>query len=93
VVSVAGTSKGKGFQGVMKRHNFKKAVQAATDRCSTGHRVLLAQVPILKGMEGYAMAGHMGSERVTVQNLTVVDVMPDQNLILLKGQSRALRIP
>ncbi len=85
VVSVAGTSKGKGFQGVMKRHNFKGG--------PSGHGSMFNRAPGSIGASSYPsrvwkgmrMAGHMGSERITVQNLTVVDVMPDQNLILLKG--------
>jgi large subunit ribosomal protein L3 len=85
VVAVSGTSKGKGFQGVMKRHNFKGG--------PSGHGSMFNRAPGSIGASSYPsrvwkgmrMAGHMGSDKVTVQNLTVVDVMPDQNLILLRG--------
>ena len=85
VVSVSGISKGKGFQGVMKRHNFKGG--------PSGHGSMFNRAPGSIGASSYPsrvwrgmrMAGHMGSDKVTVQNLIVVDVMPDQNLILLKG--------
>ncbi|HMK61402.1 MAG TPA: 50S ribosomal protein L3 [Dissulfurispiraceae bacterium] len=85
IVSVSGVSKGKGFQGVMKRHNFKGG--------PSGHGSMFNRAPGSIGASSYPsrvwrgmrMAGHMGSEKVTVQNLTVIDVMPDQNLLLLKG--------
>lgn len=85
LVSVSGTSKGKGFQGVMKRHNFKGG--------PSGHGSMFNRAPGSIGASSYPsrvwrgmrMAGQMGSDKVTVQNLTVVDVMPDQNLILLRG--------
>jgi len=84
-VCVSGISKGKGFQGVMKRHNFKGG--------PSGHGSMFNRAPGSIGASSYPsrvwkgmrMAGHMGNERVTVQNLTVVEVMPEQNLILLKG--------
>jgi large subunit ribosomal protein L3 len=85
VVSVAGISKGKGFQGVMKRHNFKGG--------PAGHGSMFNRAPGSIGgssypsrvWKGIGMAGRMGNERVTVTNLTVMDVRPEQNLILIKG--------
>lgn len=85
VVKVAGTSKGKGFQGVMKRHRFKGG--------PSGHGSMFNRAPGSIGASSYPsrvwrgqrMAGHMGQERVTAMNLTVVDVLPEQNLILVKG--------
>ncbi|HMK56196.1 MAG TPA: 50S ribosomal protein L3 [Dissulfurispiraceae bacterium] len=85
IVSVSGVSKGKGFQGVMKRHNFKGG--------PSGHGSMFNRAPGSIGASSYPsrvwrgmrMAGQMGSERVTVQNLVVVDIMPDQNLLLLRG--------
>lgn len=85
VVKVAGLSKGKGFQGVMKRHRFKGG--------PSGHGSMFNRAPGSIGASSYPsrvwrgqrMAGHMGHERVTAKNLTVVDVLPEQNLILVKG--------
>ena len=85
-VDVTGTSKGKGFQGVVKRHNF--SMQDATHGNSLSHRapgsIGQNQTPgrVFKGKK---MAGHMGSERCTVQNLEVVRVDTERNLLLIKG--------
>lgn len=86
LVDVTGTSKGKGFQGVVKRWNF--ATQDATHGNSLSHRapgsIGQNQTPgrVFKGKK---MAGHMGAERVTVQNLEVVRVDAERNLLLIKG--------
>ena len=86
MVDVTGTSKGKGFAGVVKRHNF--AMQDATHGNSLAHRapgsIGQCQTPgrVFKGKK---MAGHMGVERVTMQNLEVVRVDAERNLILVKG--------
>lgn len=86
-VDVIGTSKGKGFQGVVKRHGFSgvgEATHGQDDRqrapgsigaCSTPSRVF-------KGMR---MAGRTGGDRVTVANLQVLKVIPENNLLLVKG--------
>ncbi|MBC22386.1 MAG: 50S ribosomal protein L3 [Phycisphaerae bacterium] len=89
-VDVTGTSKGKGFQGVMKRHNFR-GLEAShgTQRKHRsagsigGHATNLGTGPKVK--KGKKMAGHMGSERVTVRSLDVVSIDSDKNLLLLKG--------
>lgn len=86
VIDVTGTSKGKGFAGGIKRWNF--GMQDATHGNSRSHRVLgsigQCQTPgrVFKGKK---MAGHMGAERVTVQNLVVVRVDAERNLLLVKG--------
>lgn len=86
VIDVTGTSKGKGFAGGIKRWNFR--MQDATHGNSRSHRVLgsigQCQTPgrVFKGKK---MAGHMGAERVTVQNLVVVRVDAERNLLLVKG--------
>ncbi|MCK9468377.1 MAG: 50S ribosomal protein L3 [Porticoccaceae bacterium] len=86
VVDVTGVSKGKGFQGVIKRWNF--SMQDATHGNSLSHRapgsIGQNQSPgrVFKGKK---MAGHMGAERVTVQNLEVVRVDAERNLLLIKG--------
>jgi large subunit ribosomal protein L3 len=85
-VDVTGTSKGKGFAGTVKRHNFR--MQDATHGNSLSHRapgsIGQCQTPgrVFKGKK---MAGHMGDERVTVQNLEVVGVDKERNLLLVKG--------
>jgi len=85
-VDVTGTSKGKGFAGVVKRHNF--AMQDATHGNSLSHRapgsIGQCQTPgrVFKGKK---MAGHMGDVRVTTQNLEVVSIDAERNLLLIKG--------
>jgi len=86
IVDVTGVSKGKGFQGVIKRWSF--SMQDATHGNSLSHRapgsIGQNQSPgrVFKGKK---MAGHMGAERVTVQNLEVVRVDAERNLLLIKG--------
>jgi len=86
-VDVTGTSKGKGFQGVMKRHNFRGL--PASHGCSKRHRApggLGRQNSINKGVpKGKRMAGHMGDETVTIQALEVVKIDAENNLVLIKG--------
>ena len=85
-VDVAGRSKGKGFQGVVKRWNFR--TQDATHGNSLSHRapgsIGQCQTPgrVFKGKK---MSGHMGDERVTTQGLEVVRVDIERNLLLIKG--------
>ena len=84
-VNVVGMSKGRGFQGVMKRHNFgggKASHGSMFHRApgSIGQSAYPSRV--LKGMKA---AGHMGSDRVTVRNLEVVRVDTDNNLLIVRG--------
>jgi len=85
-VDVTGTSKGKGFAGVIKRHNFR--MQDATHGNSLSHRapgsIGQCQTPgrVFKGKK---MAGQMGDERVTTLNLEVVRVDAERNIILIRG--------
>lgn len=85
-VDVTGTSKGKGFQGGVKRWNFR--MQDATHGNSISHRapgsIGQCQTPgrVFKGKK---MAGHMGAERVTTQNLEIVRVDAERNILLIKG--------
>jgi len=86
LVDVTARSKGKGFQGAVKRHNFR--TQDATHGNSLAHRapgsIGQNQSPgrVFKGKK---MAGHMGAERKTIQNLKVVRVDADRNLVLVQG--------
>lgn len=86
VVSVIGTSKGRGFQGVVKRHHFGGGFRThgQSDRERAPGSVGSSSYPsrVFKGMR---MAGRMGGERVTVRNLKVVGIIADSNLLLLKG--------
>ena len=84
-VDVTGTSKGKGFQGTIKRWNFHRGPMTHGSRNqrrpgSIGQCAYPARV-----RKGLHMAGHMGNERVTVKNLKLVRVATDQNLLLVKG--------
>lgn len=84
-VSVSGISKGKGFQGVMKRHNFKGGPASHGSMFYRAPGSIGASSYPSRVWRGLKMAGHMGSERVTVSNLTIVDIKPELNLILIKG--------
>ncbi len=84
-VKVQGTSKGKGFAGVVKRWGF--AGGPATHGC-TSHRVpgsIGASAYPSRVIKGKKMPGQMGNRRVTVRNLSVVDIRPEENLLILKG--------
>jgi len=86
-VDVAGTSKGKGFQGVVKRHGFAGVGQATHgqhNRLRAPGSIGAASYParVFKGMK---MAGRMGGEKVKVQNLRVLKVIPEKNLLVVKG--------
>ena len=86
-VDVTGTSKGKGFQGVVKRHNFGGVMQSTHGQ----HNRLRAPGSIGAGSDpsrvfkGLRMAGRMGGKQVTVQNLQVLKVDEEQNLLVVKG--------
>lgn len=86
-VNVIGTSKGKGFQGVVKRHGFGGVGQTTHGQ----HNRLRAPGSIgacsypARVFKGTRMAGQLGNQRVTVQNLQVLKVMPEHNLLVIKG--------
>ncbi|MBI4090177.1 MAG: 50S ribosomal protein L3, partial [Candidatus Kerfeldbacteria bacterium] len=85
MVKVTGTSKGRGFQGVVKRHHF------AGGPASHGHKDNLRAPGSIGATwpqhvtKGTRMAGRMGGEQVSVRNLEVVEVVPDQHLLLVSG--------
>ncbi len=85
-VAVIGTSKGRGFQGVVKRHHFGGGFRThgQSDRERAPGSIGSSSYPsrVFKGMR---MAGRMGGERVTVRNLKVVGVIADSNILLIKG--------
>ncbi|HMQ01220.1 MAG TPA: 50S ribosomal protein L3, partial [Cyclobacteriaceae bacterium] len=86
-VSAIGTSKGKGFQGVVKRHNFAGVGQATLgqhNRLRAPGSVGASAYPS-KIFKGVRMAGRMGNERVKTKNLKIVKLLPEMNLILIQG--------
>ena len=88
-VDVVGTSKGKGFQGVVKRHGFGGVGQAThgqDDRLRKPGSIGACSYPA-KVFKGMRMGGQMGGDRVTTQNLKVLKVIPEQNLIIVKGST------
>ena len=86
-VDVIATSKGHGFQGVVKRHGFGGVGQSThgqDDRLRKPGSIGACSYPA-KVFKGLRMAGQMGNERVTTQNLKVLKVIPEHNLLLIKG--------
>ncbi len=85
-VDITGTSKGKGFSGVMKRHGFHGAPggHGSHDYKRHGGSIGSSSYPsrVFKGMK---MAGRMGSDRVTVQNLKVIQIRPEQSCLVVRG--------
>ena len=86
-VEISGMSKGKGFQGVVKRHGFAGVGQATHgqhNRLRAPGSIGASSDPsrVFKGMR---MAGHMGNQKVTVQNLKVMKVIPEKHLLIVKG--------
>lgn len=84
-VDVIGVSKGKGYQGVMRRHNYSGGPES--------HGSMFHRAPGSIGSSSYpsrvwknkALPGHMGSERVTVQRLKIIEAKPDENLLFVRG--------
>jgi large subunit ribosomal protein L3 len=85
VISISGVSKGKGFQGVMKRHNYAGGPGSHGSMFNRAPGSIGASSFPSRVWKNKGMPGHMGSERVTVKNLKVVDVKTDQNLLLIFG--------
>ena len=86
-IEVVGTTKGKGFQGVVKRHGFSgvgEATHGQHDRSRAPGSIGGSSYParVFKGMK---MAGRMGGNKVTVQNLRVLKVVPEKNILVVKG--------
>jgi large subunit ribosomal protein L3 len=84
-VNISGISKGRGFQGTVKRHGFGRGPE--THGCrnhrkpgSIGNSAWPGRV-----FKGKKLPGHMGTDRVTVKNLTIVDIRPEDNIMLVKG--------
>lgn len=86
IIDIIGTSKGKGFAGVMKRHNFRggKRTHGQSDRQRHPGSIGPGSTPG-RVFKGTRMAGRMGNDRVTVQNLRIVSIDTERNLIMVKG--------
>jgi large subunit ribosomal protein L3 len=84
-VKVAGTSKGKGFQGTIKRHNFNSGPKSHGSHNKRAPGSIGASATPSRVFKGIRGPGHMGHERVTQKGLTIVDIRPDQNLLLVRG--------
>ncbi len=84
-VTVTGTSKGRGFQGTIKRHGFSRGPETHGNRNhrkpgSVGNSAWPGKI-----IKGKKMPGHMGVDKTTVKNLTIIDIKQDDNLLLVKG--------
>lgn len=86
LVDVTGTSKGRGFQGVMRRHGFRGGprTHGQSDRSRAPGSIGAGTDPG-RVWKGTRMAGRMGNRRVTTQNLQIVEIMPDRNVLLVRG--------
>ncbi len=84
-VDVAGTSKGKGYAGVIKRWNFSRLKMSHGTGPVARHGGSLGVIDPARVFKGKKMAGHLGAERVTVQNLDVIKVDAENNIIAIKG--------
>jgi len=84
-VDICGTSKGKGFQGVMKRHGFAGGPGGHGSMFHRAPGSIGASADPSEVVKGKRLPGHMGDVKVTVQNLQVVDVVPEKNLLVIRG--------
>lgn len=84
-VQVVGTSKGRGFQGVVKRHGFRGGPASHGHKDNLRMPGSIGAGGVQRVFKGMRMAGHMGNAQVTVKNLEIVEVLPDSNELLVKG--------
>lgn len=84
-VKIAGISKGKGFQGTIKRHNFASGPKSHGSHNVRAPGSIGASATPSRVMKGIKGAGHMGAKRATQKGLTIVELMPDRNLMLVRG--------
>ncbi|RJQ52895.1 MAG: 50S ribosomal protein L3 [Nitrospiraceae bacterium] len=84
-VSVTGTSKGKGFQGVMKRHHYKGGPGSHGSMFNRAPGSIGASAYPSRVWKNKGLPGHMGNERVTIKNIEIFDIRKDQNLMLVMG--------
>jgi large subunit ribosomal protein L3 len=84
-VKISGISKGKGFQGTIKRHNFHRGPKTHGSHNYRAPGSIGASATPSRVMKGIRGPGHMGVDRVTQKGLTVIDVIPKRNLLLVRG--------
>ena len=84
-VNVSGTSKGKGFQGVVKRHGFAGGSRTHGQKHSEREPGSIGATWPQRVLKGRRMPGRMGSERVTVRNLKIIKIIPEKNLMAISG--------
>src|SRR5215213_9969279 len=84
-IKVSGVSKGKGFQGTIKRHRFNSGPKAHGSHNVRAPGSIGASATPSRVFKGIRMPGHMGAHRVTQRGLTIVELMPDRNLMLVRG--------
>ena len=85
IVDVTGTSKGKGFQGVIKRHGQARGPMSHGSRFHRRPGAMAMAATPSRVFKGKKLAGQMGGDRVTIQNLEIVSIDPENNVILIKG--------
>lgn len=85
IVNATGTSKGKGFQGVVKRHGFHGQMRTHGTKDQLRMPGSIGATGPQRVFKGVRMPGRMGGDRVTVQNLEVVEVRPQENIVAIKG--------
>ena len=88
---VSGTSKGRGFQGVVKRHGFHGGPKSHGQKDRHRAPGSIGATAPQRVVKGKKMAGHMGASRVTVKNLKVVDVLPAEKVLMVKGAVPGMR--
>jgi len=84
-IDVIGTSKGRGFQGVVKRHGFKGQITSHGTKDQVRMPGSIGATGPQRVFKGVRMAGQMGNKRVTVKNLEIIEVRKDQNILAIKG--------
>ncbi len=85
LVNISGKSKAKGFQGVVKRHGFKDGPKSHGQKNKFRHPGAIGGRYPQRVIKGLRMAGRTGGERITLKNLEVVEVIPEDNLLIVKG--------
>ena len=85
VVKISGVSKGKGFQGVVKRHGFHGGPRSHGQKHSEREPGSIGATGPQRVFKGTRMPGRMGGERTTVRNLKVIDIVPEKNILIVKG--------
>ena len=85
IIAIAGTSKGKGFQGVVKRHGFHGGPKTHGQKDRLRAPGSLGPTAPQRVLPGRKMAGHMGNVRVTVKNLVIAEVKKDEQLVFVRG--------